>query len=129
MTIFKNLPSCVSATNLRKKVWKINFYWNSSILRWKWTSLTQSIEIYTRCILHKSTFSYYSWNNKINWQRLWGVFLDISKVLDKIWHEGLIFKLKQNGVCGNLLNLLCNFLINRKQRALLNGLSLCLVWC
>ena len=50
-----------------------------------------------------------------------GVFLDISKVFDKVWYVGLIFKLKQNGVSGNLLNLLCDFLRNRKQRALLNG--------
>ena len=48
-----------------------------------------------------------------------GVFLDISKAFDKVWHEGLIFKLKQNGISGNLLNLLCDFLRNRKQRVLL----------
>ena len=48
------------------------------------------------------------------------VFLDISKAFDKVWHEGLIFKLKQNDISGNLLNLLCDFLRNRKQRVLLN---------
>ena len=25
------------------------------------------------------------------------IFLDISKALNKVWYEGLIFKLKQNG--------------------------------
>ena len=49
------------------------------------------------------------------------VFLDISKVFNKVWHHGLIFKLKQNGISGNLLNLLSNFLRNRKQRVVLNG--------
>ena len=32
------------------------------------------------------------------------VFLDISKAFDKVWHDGVIFKLTQNGISGNLLN-------------------------
>ena len=50
-----------------------------------------------------------------------GVFLDISKAFDKVWHEGLIFKLKANGVEGKLLNLIKNFLSERYQRVVLNG--------
>ena len=50
-----------------------------------------------------------------------GVFLDISKAFDKVWHKGLLFKLKQNGISGKLLNLISDFLSNRKQRVVLNG--------
>ena len=49
------------------------------------------------------------------------VFLDISKAFDKVWHECIIFKLKQNCTSGELLNLLWNFLRSREQRVVLNG--------
>ena len=49
------------------------------------------------------------------------VFFDIPKAFHKVWYNGLIFKLKQNGKSGNLLNLLSNFLRKRKQRVVLNG--------
>ena len=49
------------------------------------------------------------------------VFLDMSKTFDKEWHKCLIFKLKQNGMSGNLLSTLNDFLRLRKQRVVLNG--------
>ena len=33
------------------------------------------------------------------------IFLDISKAFDKVWYDGLIFKMRQNGVSGRLLKL------------------------
>ena len=45
----------------------------------------------------------------------------MSKAFDKVWHKGLIFKLKQNGISGNLLSTLTDFLKLRKQRVVLNG--------
>ena len=48
-------------------------------------------------------------------------FLDISKVFDKVWHLGLIFKLKTYGSEGNLLKLLENYLTGRQQRVVVNG--------
>ena len=49
------------------------------------------------------------------------ISLDISKAFDKVWHEGLIFKLKQNGISGRLLHISSHFLSNRKQRVVVNG--------
>ena len=48
-------------------------------------------------------------------------FLNISKAFDKVWHEGLIFKLKTYDVDGNLLKLLENYRTDRQQRVALNG--------
>ena len=45
----------------------------------------------------------------------------MSKAFNKVWHKGLIFKLKQNGVLGNPLSTLTDFLKLRKQRVVLNG--------
>ena len=50
-----------------------------------------------------------------------GVFLDMSKAFDKVWHQGLIFKLKSVGVLDSPLNLIQSFLSHRFQRVLLNG--------
>ena len=52
------------------------------------------------------------------------VFLDISKAFNKVWHDVIIFKLTQNGMLGNLLNLLQDFLKERKQRVVLTSKSL-----
>ena len=45
----------------------------------------------------------------------------MSKAFDKVWHNGLIYKLKQNGVSGDLLRWITDFLDDRKQRVVLNG--------
>ena len=36
-------------------------------------------------------------------------------------HEGLDFKLEQNGISGNILKLFQHYLNNRKQRVVVNG--------
>ena len=50
-----------------------------------------------------------------------GVFLDISKAFEKVWHDDLIFKLKTYGIDGKLLKLLKSYLKDRQQRFLLSG--------
>ena len=50
-----------------------------------------------------------------------GVFLDISKAFEKVWPDGIIFKLEQNYISEKLHKPLHDFLVNRKQRVVLNG--------
>ena len=52
-----------------------------------------------------------------------GIFLDISKAFDRIWHEGLIYKLQSSEISGLPLKCIESFLSNRFQRVLLNGQS------
>ena len=49
------------------------------------------------------------------------VYLDISKAFDRVWHDGLIHKLKRCDDSGQLLSLIKSFLKDRKQRTVLNG--------
>ena len=44
-----------------------------------------------------------------------GTFLDISKAFDKVWHDGLIFKLRQNGISGDITNILRDFATEKKE--------------
>ena len=48
-------------------------------------------------------------------------FLDISKAFDKVWHTGLLFKLKQCGLSSKLLNWVGNYLHNRQHSTLVRG--------
>ena len=52
-----------------------------------------------------------------------GVFLDMSKAFDKVWHNGLICKLQSYGIQSQLLFLLKNYLFNRKQRVVINDVK------
>ena len=44
------------------------------------------------------------------------IFCDISKAFDKVWHRGLLYKLRQNGIKGKLLTWISNYLTDRKQK-------------
>ena len=52
---------------------------------------------------------------------LWAVFLDVSKAFDKVCYQGLFYKLKQNGISSNFLEILNDFLQDQTQRVVLNG--------
>ena len=49
------------------------------------------------------------------------VFCDITKAFDRVWHAGLIHKLRAAGISGQLLKWFTSYLENRKQRVVLPG--------
>ena len=51
------------------------------------------------------------------------VALDISKAFGRVWHSGLLQKLKSYGISGQIFGLISSFLSNRRLRVVLDGKS------
>ena len=51
------------------------------------------------------------------------VALDISKAFDRVWHAGLLHKLKSHGISSQIFGLISSFLSNRRLRVVLDGKS------
>ena len=51
------------------------------------------------------------------------VALDISKAFDRVWHAGLLHKLKSYGISGQIFGLISSFLSNRWLGVVLDGNS------
>ena len=49
------------------------------------------------------------------------IFCDISKAFDRVWHKGLLFKLRRMGITGSLLSWFRSYLGQRHQRVVLEG--------
>jgi hypothetical protein len=50
-----------------------------------------------------------------------GLFLDVKSAFDKVWHKGLLAKLDQIGIEGNVHQLFKSYLHDRKQRVVVDG--------
>ena len=48
---------------------------------------------------------------------------DISKAFDRVWHDGLLHKLKSYGISGHIFGLISSFLSNRRLQVVLDGKS------
>ena len=65
--------------------------------------------------LYESTPSYYEVYKFFHGEyEVRGFVLDISKRVDKVWLNELIFKLKQNGISGKLMNLIISWILEYK---------------
>ena len=52
------------------------------------------------------------------------VALDISKAFDRVWHAGLLHKLKSYGISGQIFGLVSSFFSNRRLQLVLDVKSL-----
>ena len=50
-------------------------------------------------------------------------YLFFPKAFDRVWHKGLIFRLKQNGIDGELLERSSDYLSDRKQKVVIGNTS------
>ena len=51
------------------------------------------------------------------------VFCDVSKAFGRVWHAGLMRKLRAAGISGNLLNWFVSYIENRRQRVVISGIQ------
>ena len=67
-------------------------------------------------------------SNRITWTfnrsgATQAVLLDISKAFDRVWHAGLLYKLKSYGISGQIFGLISSFLSNRRLQVVLDEKS------
>ena len=91
------------------------FYWNELI-----SSNQSGFKPGDSCVNQLVSIEHKSYKSFDQGCEVRGVFIDISKAFDKMWHDSIIFNLIHNGISGNLLTSLRDFLSNRKQRVGLN---------
>ena len=48
-----------------------------------------------------------------NGQYTLAVMVDLEKAFDLVWHQGLLYKMEQLGLKGNILHFVADFLANR----------------
>jgi hypothetical protein len=56
-----------------------------------------------------------------NGQEVRVIFFDISKASDKVWHKGLLTKLKHAGISGKFYTWLLDYLRDTQQRVVLSN--------
>ena len=75
------------------------------------------------CLTNLLDFFYYIFNVYDESKSVDVVYLDFQKAFDKVPHKRLLKKLQTHGITGNLRNWLEDWLSERKQRVVLNGVS------
>jgi hypothetical protein len=113
-----SLPSCVSKI-LERIVFKYlyNFLRDNGLL-----SPHQSGFQHGDSTVNQLSFLYHTLCEALDRKKdVHIVFCDISKAFDRVWHEGLIYKLQRIGIHGCLLQWFKDYLHERFQRVVIRG--------
>ena len=102
--LFKHLFNYMKTNNILSKC-QSGFQPNDS-------TVNQPIEIYHNII-----------SNMDRGRDVRFVFCDVSKAFDKVWHKGLLFKLKLTGVNKQLISWIESYLSDRQQKVVSEGFS------
>ena len=71
------------------------------------------------CTVNQLAYLYHIISKALHEIRI--VFCDVSKAFDKVWQDGILFKLNQLGVTGNLHTWVHDYMSNRKQKVVIQG--------
>ena len=74
------------------------------------------------CTTHQLVYLYHLFSQALDKHKpVRIVFGDISKAFDRVWHSGIIYKLKTCGITGSLNKWFASYLHNRKQQVVIDG--------
>lgn len=110
------LPSCIIVVQLSYNCLSEFFIENDLF-----SSKQPGFEEGDLCITQLLSISHEIYKSLDNGYKDRGVFFYISKVFNKVYRNGTIYELKQNGVTYNLLNIVINFLDAREESVVLSG--------
>ena len=120
----KKLPISLAAFHLQENTLETNICWNVKVPFWKqidffkpvWFQTPEDSSINQRLPIVHEIYKSFDAEFEVR-----SVFLDIWKMFDKVWHKGIIFRLKQKGISGKLISILSDFFKERKQGVTFNG--------
>ena len=94
LPIFSKVFECIIYDNILKYIWDKNII---SPKRFRFRPGES-------CVNRPLSITHYIFTSFDNGLEVREVFLNISKAFDKVWHNGLIYKLKQNDIKDKLLS-------------------------
>ena len=72
--------------------------------------------------IHQLVYLYNTFHKALNDKKdVRIVFCDQSKAFDRVWHQGILYKLECIGITGDLLEWFHSYLDNREQRVIIHG--------